>query len=64
MIHYICTDTCKGVSGKPGKCQAENCPKFGQPLETCDCVDQKHYDKQTHDKEGNSGVIGESDDSK
>lgn len=30
--HFICTGGCKGVSDKPGVCQAKNCPKYGYPL--------------------------------
>ena len=41
--HFICTGGCKGVSDKPGVCQAENCPKHRHPLEPCDCKDGKHY---------------------
>ena len=42
MKHYICTGGCKGVSDKPGVCQAEGCPKHGQPLTECNCTDGKH----------------------
>jgi len=43
MKHYICTGGCKGVSDKPGVCQAEDCPKRGQPLDECDCEDGRHH---------------------
>ncbi|MDO8536754.1 MAG: hypothetical protein Q7R94_00720 [bacterium] len=46
MKHYICTGDCKGVSDKPGVCEAQDCPKHGKPLEECDCVGGKHYGKQ------------------
>jgi len=42
MKHYICTGGCEGVSDTPGTCQAIACPKYGQPLTTCDCADGKH----------------------
>ena len=42
MAHYICTGGCKGESSKPGACQAIDCPKEGQPLDECACVDGKH----------------------
>jgi len=51
MTHYICTGTCKGVSDTPGTCQAEDCPKHGEMLESCGCADGKHYGRQTHGEE-------------
>jgi hypothetical protein len=42
MKHYICTGGCGGVSEKPGVCQAIDCPKYGKPLEECDCEDKSH----------------------
>lgn len=42
MAHSICTGGCKGVSDTPGICQAEDCPKHGQPLIECNCEDGKH----------------------
>lgn len=42
MKHYICTGDCGGVSEKPGVCQAQTCPKHGQPLSECECSDGKH----------------------
>ena len=42
MKHYICTGGCEGVSEKQGVCQDETCPKHGQPLTECDCVDGGH----------------------
>jgi len=42
MSHNICTGTCGGVADEPGTCQAEDCPKHGQPLEPCDCLDGQH----------------------
>lgn len=44
--HFICTGGCKGISDKPGVCQAKNCPKHNHPLELCDCKDGKHYGRQ------------------
>lgn len=41
-VHYICTGSCKGVSETPGVCQAQDCPKHGQELIPCSCVDGKH----------------------
>lgn len=43
MEHYICKGGCRGVSSWPGICQAEDCPKKGEPLEKCVCEDEKHY---------------------
>ena len=51
MTHYICTGGCKGVSEKPGVCDANDCPKWGQPLETCDCMDNKHFERTEPTKE-------------
>lgn len=31
------------MSEDPGVCQAESCPKHNQPLEECNCGDDKHY---------------------
>jgi len=42
MKHYICTGGCEGVSDKPGLCQTEDCPKFEQPLDECNCEDGRH----------------------
>lgn len=42
MSHYICKGECKGVSDKPGTCQAGDCSKHGQQLEACDCTDGQH----------------------
>lgn len=49
MTHYICTGGCGGVSEKEGTCQALTCPKHGDPLTACDCMDGKHYGKQDRD---------------
>jgi len=35
MEHYICTGDCKGISLKPGNCEAANCSRFGAPLRKC-----------------------------
>jgi len=51
MPHYICTGTDKGISEKPGVCQGVGCSKEGQQLEACDCLDDKHNGRQTHDTE-------------
>ena len=48
MTHYICIGTCKGVSDTLGACQAEDCPKHEEMLQSCDCVDGKHDDRQTN----------------
>lgn len=40
--HYICTGGCSGVSPAPGTCNADDCQKFNEPLEPCDCEDGKH----------------------
>jgi len=42
MTHHICTGGCKGISDEPKNCGAENCSKHGQPLNACDCTDNKH----------------------
>ena len=50
MEHYICTGGCAGVSETAGTCQAGDCPKYSQQLESCDCTDGKHYGRQAqHD---------------
>jgi len=46
MTHYICTGGCGGVSENPGVCQTEDCPKHEQPLDECNCEDNKHYGRQ------------------
>ena len=38
-----------GWSDKPGVCETDGCPKEGQPLEDCDCVDGGHYDRLLED---------------
>ena len=43
MEHYICRGGCRGVSDKPGTCQAADCPKHGEPLEKCDCEGGDHF---------------------
>ncbi len=53
VIHFVCTGTCGGVSERVGNCQAESCPKHGQPLEVCNCVDDKHA--EVKDKKPSSG---------
>lgn len=47
MTHYICTGGCGGVSEVSGVCRSEICPLHGKPLVSCDCIDGKHYGKQT-----------------
>ena len=44
--HYICTGSCKGMSDKHGLCQAKDCPSHNEPLDTCDCIDGKHHNRQ------------------
>lgn len=41
--HYVCTGGCKGVSDKPGVCQMEDCARYNEALEECDCTDGTHY---------------------
>ncbi|MEK7513252.1 MAG: hypothetical protein AAB601_03575 [Patescibacteria group bacterium] len=41
--HYLCTGGCGGVLDRPGVCGAPECPAHGQPLEECDCTDDRHY---------------------
>lgn len=43
MPHYICTGGCRGVGQESGACAAEECPKYGEPLDSCDCEDDEHY---------------------
>ena len=52
--HYICTGGCKGVSDKPGVCQAEGCPDYQKPLKECNCEDGLHgqTDKQEEEAGG------------
>ena len=42
MTHYICTGDCGGVAENPQTCQAMECGKYQEPLESCDCHDGKH----------------------
>jgi len=42
MSHYVCTGGCGGESDRPGVCQAEDCPKEGQPFVECECEDGMH----------------------
>jgi len=42
MNHYICTGGCGGVSDEAKVCEAEDCPKKGEPLKECDCADGEH----------------------
>lgn len=52
MTHYACTGECRGVSDKPGTCQAEACSLHDKPLVVCNCTDGKHEEvKQTAAKE-------------
>ena len=45
MEHYRCTGGCKGVSDRPGNCQAMDCSKHGQPLEKYEGGDAMHGEK-------------------
>ena len=51
MSHYICTGGCKGISDKPGACEAADCIKYAQPLQECNCIDGKHGEVPKEDKE-------------
>lgn len=42
MEHYICSGDCGGESNEPRVCEAEFCPKEGQPMIACDCEDGLH----------------------
>lgn len=42
MTHYVCTGGCGGEADEPKVCQAEFCPKEGQPLVPCSCEDGLH----------------------
>jgi len=44
MAHYICTGGCKSVASDSGAvCQATDCSHYNQPMEECDCPDNKHF---------------------
>lgn len=43
MRHYVCVGECRGVSDKPGNCQALGCHKRGEPLAECGCEDGMHH---------------------
>jgi hypothetical protein len=53
MAHYVCTGGCGGESDKPGVCQAEDCPKEGQPLVECNCEDGIHDESSLKDQPEN-----------
>ncbi len=40
--HYICLGGCRGVSKKPGVCQAPNCENHNHELVRCNCADNLH----------------------
>ena len=41
--HYVCDGGCKGVSiDDDTSCQAVDCPKHGQPLQSCTCNNSRH----------------------
>ena len=42
MTHYICTGGCEGVSETPGTCQAQDCEKQGQSMDSCECSEELH----------------------
>jgi hypothetical protein len=42
LKHYKCSGTCQGSSEKPGVCEAQDCDKFGEALEECNCQDGTH----------------------
>ena len=46
MSHFICTGTCKAVTENAGVCTAGDCPKNGEPLEECNCEDDRHEGRQ------------------
>ncbi|PJE50713.1 MAG: hypothetical protein COV29_03185 [Candidatus Yanofskybacteria bacterium CG10_big_fil_rev_8_21_14_0_10_36_16] len=41
MEHNVCK-SCGGTADAPGVCQTPGCDNNGQPLESCNCEDQKH----------------------
>lgn len=49
-MHYICTGGCKGVSDKPGTCQATTCAKHNHALQPCECADGKHHAEKAKHK--------------
>src|SRR3989344_1897458 len=52
--HYVCYGGCRGVSDKPGVCQAEGCPDHGKPLHECDCEDGEHFQKSEEQPESDN----------
>jgi len=44
MEHFICTGGCGGISGTPGVCHMESCPRHGKSFESCSCNDGEHGD--------------------
>lgn len=42
--HFVCLGGCKGVSKKPGVCQAPDCVNHNHELVKCDCTDKLHKD--------------------
>lgn len=40
--HFVCDGGCHGNSDTPGSCNTESCPKYGQPLQECQCSDGQH----------------------
>jgi hypothetical protein len=42
MAHYVCIGGCHGVAQAPGACETEDCPRFEESLEECNCEDGQH----------------------
>ena len=42
MEHHVCTGGCGGVSDSASVCQAEGCPKQGEPMASCSCESGSH----------------------
>lgn len=56
MLHYICNGGCKTLSMQEGECPVDTCPKFGEPLIQCTCIDGMHYGKLNRADEGDEIV--------
>ena len=55
MSHYVCTGGCGGEADRVGVCQAEDCPKEGQPLAECNCEDGLHDESSLVSEKNGSG---------
>jgi hypothetical protein len=57
MTHYVCDGGCGGSSDTATVCKTETCPKYQQPMKSCDCLDAEHLEvkmraaQENHHKE-------------